>query len=153
MARTTKTPHKVSRNKSGSPIVRASKLSPVRPTRTTRETAFETEQQARVFPKPSTWPLCRTAIGDGSRARTGLHNFATSMRCFGCSPSSRSKPRSRITLLQTARCDLTPTSNRSSRATAALPSLATARRRTTQNARRSSQSASGSHQSPESGSR
>jgi hypothetical protein len=41
MARTTKTPHKVSRNKSGTPIVRASKLFPGRPKRTTRETAFE----------------------------------------------------------------------------------------------------------------
>jgi hypothetical protein len=49
MARTTKTPHKVSRNKSGSPIVRASKLFPGRPKRTTRELAFETEQQARLF--------------------------------------------------------------------------------------------------------
>ena len=49
MARTTSTPHKVSRNKSGTPIVRASKLFPGRPTRTTREIAFETEPQARVF--------------------------------------------------------------------------------------------------------
>ena len=49
MARTTTTPHKVSRNKSGTPIVRASKLFPGRPKRTTRETAFETEQQARIF--------------------------------------------------------------------------------------------------------
>jgi integrase len=49
MARTTKTPHKVSRNKSGTPIVRASKLFPGRPKRTTREMAFETEQQARIF--------------------------------------------------------------------------------------------------------
>jgi len=49
MARTTSTPHKVSRNKSGTPIVRASKLFPGRPTRTTRETAFETEPQARIF--------------------------------------------------------------------------------------------------------
>ena len=49
MARTTKTPHKVSRNKSGTPIVRASKLFPGRPKRTTRETAFETEQQAQDF--------------------------------------------------------------------------------------------------------
>jgi len=49
MARTTKTPHKVSRNKSGTPIVRASKLFPGRPKRTTRETAFETEQQAKIF--------------------------------------------------------------------------------------------------------
>ena len=49
MARTTKTPHKVSRNKSGTPIVRVSKLFPGRPTPTTRETVFETEQQARIF--------------------------------------------------------------------------------------------------------
>ena len=49
MARKTSTPHKVSRNKSGTPIVRASKLFSGRPTRTTRETAFETEQQARIF--------------------------------------------------------------------------------------------------------
>ncbi len=49
MARTTKTPHKVSRNKSGTPIVRASKLFPGRPKRTTRETVFETEQQAQIF--------------------------------------------------------------------------------------------------------
>jgi integrase len=49
MARTTKTPHKVSRNKSGSPIVRASKLFPGRPKRTTREAAFDTEHQARTF--------------------------------------------------------------------------------------------------------
>jgi hypothetical protein len=49
MARTTKTPHKVSRNKSGTPIVRASKLFPGRPKRTAREMAFETEQQARIF--------------------------------------------------------------------------------------------------------
>jgi hypothetical protein len=49
MARTTSTPHKVSRNKSGTPIVRASKLFPGRPARTTRETAFATEQQARTF--------------------------------------------------------------------------------------------------------
>ena len=44
MARTTKAPHKVSRNKSGTPIVRASKLFPGRPKRTTRETVFDTEQ-------------------------------------------------------------------------------------------------------------
>ncbi len=49
MARTTKAPHKVSRNKSGTPIVRASKLFPGRPKRTTRETVFDTEQQARIF--------------------------------------------------------------------------------------------------------
>jgi hypothetical protein len=49
MARTTSTPHKVSHNKSGTPIVRASKLFPGRPKRTTRELAFETEQQARLF--------------------------------------------------------------------------------------------------------
>ena len=49
MARTTKTPHRVSRNKSGTPIVRASKLFRGRPKRTTRETAFETEQQAQTF--------------------------------------------------------------------------------------------------------
>jgi hypothetical protein len=49
MARTTKTPHEVSRNKSGTPIVRASKLFPGRPKRTTREPAFETEQQARLY--------------------------------------------------------------------------------------------------------
>jgi hypothetical protein len=49
MARTTSTPHKVSRNKSGTPIVRALKLFSGRPTRTTRETAFETEQQAQIF--------------------------------------------------------------------------------------------------------
>jgi hypothetical protein len=49
MARTTKTPHKVSRNGSGTPIVRASKLFPGRPKRTTREMTFETEQQARIF--------------------------------------------------------------------------------------------------------
>ncbi len=46
MARTTKTPHKVSRNKSGTPIVRASKLFPGRRKRTTRETVFDTEKQA-----------------------------------------------------------------------------------------------------------
>jgi hypothetical protein len=49
MARTTKTPHKVSRNKSGTPIVRASKLFPGRPSRTSREAAFDTEHQARTF--------------------------------------------------------------------------------------------------------
>jgi hypothetical protein len=49
MARTTKTPHEVSRNKSGTPIVRASKLFTGRPKRTTREMSFETEQQARLF--------------------------------------------------------------------------------------------------------
>jgi hypothetical protein len=49
MARTTKTPHKVSRNKSGTPIVRASKLFPGRRKRTTRETVFDTEKQARIF--------------------------------------------------------------------------------------------------------
>jgi hypothetical protein len=49
MARTTKTPHKVSRNKSGSPIVRASRLFSGRPKRTTRETAFDTEHQAQDF--------------------------------------------------------------------------------------------------------
>ena len=49
MARTTKTPHKVSLNKSGTPIVRASKLFPGRPKRTTREAVFDTEQQARIF--------------------------------------------------------------------------------------------------------
>jgi len=49
MARTTKTRHKVSRNKSGSPIVRASKLFRGRPKRTTREAVFDTEQQARIF--------------------------------------------------------------------------------------------------------
>ena len=48
MARTTTTPHKVSRNKSGTPIVRASKLFPGRPKRTTREMAFQTEEQARI---------------------------------------------------------------------------------------------------------
>ncbi len=49
MARTTTTPHKVSRNKSGTSIVRASKLFRGRPRRATREMAFETEQQARIF--------------------------------------------------------------------------------------------------------
>jgi hypothetical protein len=49
MARTTSTPHKVSRNKSGTLIVRASKLFSGRPTRTTGETVFETDQQARIF--------------------------------------------------------------------------------------------------------
>ncbi len=61
MARTTKTPHKVSRNKSGSPIVRASKLFSGRPKRTTRETAFETEQQARIFAEA----LNLAAVRDG----------------------------------------------------------------------------------------
>ena len=78
MARTTTTPHKVSRNKSGTPIVRASKLFSGRPTRTTRETAFETEQQARIFAdalnpaaircrrgrgipvRGPRWPLCKS---------------------------------------------------------------------------------------------
>ncbi|MEE8492223.1 MAG: hypothetical protein V3S60_11315 [Acidimicrobiia bacterium] len=49
MARTTTTPHKVSRNKSGTPIVRASKLFPGRPKRTTREAVFDTAHQARIF--------------------------------------------------------------------------------------------------------
>ncbi len=49
MARTTTTPHKVSRNKSGTPIVRASKLFPGRPKRTTREAVFDAEQQV-TFP-------------------------------------------------------------------------------------------------------
>jgi hypothetical protein len=49
MARTAKTPHKVSRNKSGTVIVRAAKLFPARPKRTTPEMTNETEQQARVF--------------------------------------------------------------------------------------------------------
>ncbi len=61
MARTTTTPHKVSRNKSGTPIVRASKLFPGRPKRTTRETAFETEQQARIFAEA----LNLAAVRDG----------------------------------------------------------------------------------------
>jgi len=61
MARTTKTPHKVSRNKSGTPIVRASKLCPGRPNRTTRETAFETEQQAQIFAEA----LNLAAVRDG----------------------------------------------------------------------------------------
>ncbi len=49
MARTTTTPHKVSKNKSGTPIVRALKLFSGRPRRTTREAVFDTEQQARMF--------------------------------------------------------------------------------------------------------
>jgi hypothetical protein len=49
MARTTKIPHKVSRNKSGTPIVRASKLFPGRPKRATREAVFDTDQPARIF--------------------------------------------------------------------------------------------------------
>ena len=49
MARTTTTPHKVSRNKSGTPIVGASKPFSGRPKRTTRETVFDTEQQARIL--------------------------------------------------------------------------------------------------------
>jgi hypothetical protein len=49
MAHTTKTSHKVSSNKSGTPIVRASKPFPGRPKRTTREAVFGTEQQARIF--------------------------------------------------------------------------------------------------------
>jgi hypothetical protein len=49
MASTTKTPHKICRNMSGTPIVRASKLFPGRPKRTTREKAFETERQALIF--------------------------------------------------------------------------------------------------------
>ena len=61
MARTTKTPHKVSRNKSGTPIVRASKFFPGRPKRTTRETAFETEQQAKIFAEA----LNLAAVRDG----------------------------------------------------------------------------------------
>jgi hypothetical protein len=54
-------PHKVSRNKSGTPIVRASKLFSGRPKRTTRETAFETEQQARIFAEA----LNLAAVRDG----------------------------------------------------------------------------------------
>jgi NADPH:quinone reductase-like Zn-dependent oxidoreductase len=42
-------PHKVSRNKSGTPIVGASKLFAGRPKRTTREAVFDTEKQARIF--------------------------------------------------------------------------------------------------------
>jgi hypothetical protein len=49
MARTTKIPQKVSRNKSGTPIVGASKLFAGRPKRTTREAFFDTEKQARIF--------------------------------------------------------------------------------------------------------
>jgi hypothetical protein len=59
MARTTSTPHKVSRNKSGTPIVRASKLFPGRPKRTTRETAFKTEQQAMIFAEALNLALLR----------------------------------------------------------------------------------------------
>jgi hypothetical protein len=49
MARTTKTRHKVGPGKSGTPVVRASKLFPGRPKRTTGELAFETGQQVRLF--------------------------------------------------------------------------------------------------------
>lgn len=42
MARTTKTRHEVSRNKSGTPIVRASKLFTGLPKRTTRESHAST---------------------------------------------------------------------------------------------------------------
>jgi hypothetical protein len=48
MARTTKTPHKVSRNKSGTPIVRASKQFSGRPKRTTRE-PFSIQSSRRGF--------------------------------------------------------------------------------------------------------
>jgi hypothetical protein len=61
MARTTKDPHKVSRNKSGTPIVRASKLFPGRPKRTARETVFDTEQQVRI----SADALNLAAVRDG----------------------------------------------------------------------------------------
>ena len=67
MARTTTTPHKVSRNKSGNPIVRASKLFPGRPKRTSREVVFDTEQQARIFADA----LNLAAVRDGVAQRKG----------------------------------------------------------------------------------
>ena len=75
MARTTTTPHKVSRNKSGSPIVRASKLFPGRPRRTTREAVFETGQQARIFADA----LNLAAVRDGDW-RAGFALFASDER-------------------------------------------------------------------------
>ena len=49
MARTTKTPDKVSRNKSGTPIVRASKLFPGRPKRMTREKYRMTDSALEIY--------------------------------------------------------------------------------------------------------
>ena len=81
MARTTKTPHKVSRNKSGTPIVRASKLFPGRPQRTTRETAFETEQQAQIFADA----LNLAAVRDGDwrwlKGKSGGRSVGTWTKC------------------------------------------------------------------------
>jgi len=61
--RTTKIPQKVSRNKSGTPIVGASKLFAGRPKRTTREAFFDTEKQARIFADA----LDLAAVRDGDR--------------------------------------------------------------------------------------
>jgi hypothetical protein len=79
MARTTNTPHKVSRNKSGSPIVRASKLFPGRPKRTTRELAFETERQARLFADA----LNLAAIRDGDWRWLKREDWTAQLRCVG----------------------------------------------------------------------
>ena len=61
MARTTQTPHKVSRNKSGTPVGRQNISESRRVSLTTRETAFETEQQARIFAEA----LNLAAVRDG----------------------------------------------------------------------------------------